>query len=257
LMAEAMRRAYHQRALHLGDPSFTPIPQKLFTEEFARELAASISLQQATPSESLAPNLLLSEEPANTTHYSVIDGNGMCVSNTYTLEDSFGSRIVVRGAGFLLNNEMGDFNWIPGRTNREGKIGTAPNLVAPRKRMLSSQTPVLVTRDGQPVLLTGSPGGRTIINTVLTILVNHLEYGQSLGKAVEAPRMHHQWFPDRLELEPGEPHGEPLVAGLRAMGHEVLVKSGAQGAAHSIAVLPDGTRQGVADWRRGGFAAGE
>jgi gamma-glutamyltranspeptidase / glutathione hydrolase len=258
LMAEAMRRAYAQRALHLGDPSFAVIPKALESADYARALSAEIDPRRATRSESLAPEgLFQPPESDNTTHFCVIDAAGMAVSNTYTLEASFGSRIVVRGAGFLLNNEMGDFNWVPGGTNRDGRVGTAANRIAPRKRMLSSQTPVIVLQQGRPVLLTGSPGGRTIINTVLTVLINHLEYQQDLAMAVEARRMHHQWFPDRLEIEPGDPALESLALALRAMGHTVAIKGGAQGAAHSIGIGADGVRHGVADWRRGGLAAGE
>jgi gamma-glutamyltranspeptidase/glutathione hydrolase len=134
-------------------------------------VARTIDPNRATPSESLAPELAIRDESPNTTHFSVIDREGMAVSNTYTLEASYGSRIVVRGAGFLLNNEMGDFNWHPGHTDRKGRIGTPANLIAPGKRMLSSQTPVIVTRDGRAVLISGTPGERTIINTMLSIIV--------------------------------------------------------------------------------------
>jgi gamma-glutamyltranspeptidase / glutathione hydrolase len=258
LMAESMRRAYAVRARYLGDPAFTPIPGHVKTAEFARELAASIDWERATPSEQLAEGIPLTSESESTTHFSVIDAEGMAVSNTYTLEASFGSCVVVQGAGFLLNNEMGDFNWFPGVTTREGRIGTRPNLVAPRKRMLSSQTPVIVTREGRPVLLTGSPGGRTIINTVLGIVLHVLEFEMDLAAAVEAPRMHHGWFPDVVILEQGDrPEIRHVAEGLQARGHRVELRRGAQGAAHSIAIdQQTGERTGVADWRRGGKAAG-
>src|SRR5438132_3417871 len=151
-MAEAMRSAYCDRARHLGDPDFTAIPAHLTTKEYARQLAASIDPKHATKSEALAPDLKLAgREGDNTTHFSVIDKDGMAVANTYTLEHSYGSRVVVKGAGFLLNNEMTDFNWRPGHTDRKGAIGTAPNLIAPGKRMLSSQTPTVVAKDGKVV----------------------------------------------------------------------------------------------------------
>src|SRR5262249_52712081 len=148
------------RARHLGDPAFVTIPAHLTTKEYGRKLAAEIDPQKATPSAALAKDIPLAAEGDSTTHFSVIDQSGMAVANTYTLEHSYGSRVVVKGAGFLLNNEMGDFNWFPGHTDRKGTIGTEPNLVAPGKRMLSSQTPTVVARDGKVVLVTGSPGGR-------------------------------------------------------------------------------------------------
>src|SRR5439155_11992532 len=124
----------------------------------------------------------------------VIDKDGMAVANTYTLEHSYGSKVVVRGAGFLLNNQMGDFNWQPGITDRKGHIGTEPNLIAAGKRMLSSQTPTIIAKNGKAVLITGSPGSRTIINTVLCVVVNVIDFGMDVQAAVDAPRMHHQWL---------------------------------------------------------------
>src|SRR5262249_53425227 len=149
----------------------------------------------------LGKDVPLTEPGTNTTHFSIIDRDGLAVSNTYTLEDSFGGKIVVRGAGFLLNNEMGDFNPRPGVTTRNGLIGTPANEVAPGKRMLSSMCPTVVARDGRPVLVTGSPGGRTIINIVLCILVSTMDFDMPLREAVDAPRIHHQWFPDRILVE--------------------------------------------------------
>ncbi|HEY7270857.1 MAG TPA: gamma-glutamyltransferase, partial [Dehalococcoidia bacterium] len=198
------------------------------------------------------------EESNHTTHFSVIDKDGMAVANTYTLEDAYGSRIVVKGAGFLLNDEMGDFNPRPGVTNRRGLIGTEANQIAPRKRMLSSQTPTIVTKDGKVVLITGSPGGRTIINTALCVVLNVLEFDMPLREAVDAPRMHHAWFPDVLRVEPGvvEKHADALRK-LRDMGHIIDRKPARQGDAHSISVDPRrGVYEGVADRRRDGSAAG-
>ncbi len=256
LMTEAMRRAYCDRARFLGDGDFVDIPDHLTSKEYARKLAATISLTQASDSETLAPDIPLAVESPDTTHFSVIDANGMAVSNTYTLEASWGSRIVVRGAGFVLNNEMGDFNWLPGHTDRKGRIGTAANQIAPRKRMLSSQTPVIVLRDGKVHLIVGSPGGRTIINTVLGILVSTLEYEMPLAEAIAAPRMHHQWLPDVLSFEGrNDPQYEAVVEQLRASGHQVS-SNGLQGSAHAILVDPQtGAYTGVADGRRGGLAA--
>ncbi|MCA9121013.1 MAG: gamma-glutamyltransferase [Planctomycetaceae bacterium] len=257
LITEAMRRVFCDRARYLADPDFTEIPATLQTKAHAAELANSIDLAHATKSETLAPDIDLAPESPDTTHFSVIDRHGMAVSNTYTLEASWGSRIVVAGAGFVLNNEMGDFNWDRGVTRRTGQIGTAPNLIEPGKRMLSSQSPFIVTRNGKAFLLTGSPGGRTIINTVLGNLLNVLEFDMTLAEALDAPRMHHQWFPDELRFEGTKtPEYSVSIEQLRMMGHTVLHRD-RQGSAHSIQVdKASGQFIGVADWRRGGAAIG-
>jgi gamma-glutamyltranspeptidase/glutathione hydrolase len=258
LIIESMRRAYCDRARHLGDPDFVKITDFLTSKDYARKLAQSIDSHKATRSEDLAKDIPLAAEGENTTHFSVIDKDGMAVANTYTLEASYGSRIVVRGAGFLLNNEMGDFNPRPGVTNRRGLIGTPANEVAPRKRMLSSMTPTIVAKDGKVVFLTGSPGGRTIINTVLCVVVNVLDFDMPPRQAVDAPRLDHEWLPDVVHFEPGlmEKYGETLRV-LREMGHTVGRKPVRQGDAHSIRVEPrSGLYHGAADRRRDGSAAG-
>jgi gamma-glutamyltranspeptidase/glutathione hydrolase len=254
LMIESMRRAYCDRARYLGDPDFARIPDRLTSKDYARTLAHTIDLTKATPSAELAKDIPLAREGDNTTHFSVIDTNGMAVANTTTLERSYGSRIVVRGAGFLLNNEMIDFNWRPGITNRGGDIGTEPNLIAPGKRMLSSQTPTIVAKDGKPILITGSPGSRTIINTVLCILVNVLDFDMDVRAAVDAPRLHHQWFPDEARFE-GTSDYPDATAKLRAMGHRL--SSTRQGDAHTIWIDPKtGKIYGAADQRIDGSAMG-
>ena len=255
LQIEAMRRAYCDRARYLGDPDFTTIPSHLIATEYARKLAAQIDPARATPSATLAPELSLRPEGDSTTHFSIIDRDGLAVANTYTLEHSYGARIVVKDAGFLLNNEMGDFNWYPGVTTRGGLIGTAPNLIAPGKRMLSSQTPTILAKGGKVVLVTGSPGGRTIINTVLGVVVNVVEYGMPLPEALAAPRLHHQWFPDEARLERADEQRETLTR-LRALGHRV-VAGPRQGDAHSIWVnSATGGYVGAADRRLSGAVAG-
>jgi gamma-glutamyltranspeptidase/glutathione hydrolase len=255
LIVEAMKRAYCDRARYLGDPAFTEIPSHLTTKEYAKKLAATIDPSRATPSEKLAPEIKLADEGESTTHFSVIDSNGMAVSNTYTLQESYGSRVVVRGAGFLLNNEMTDFNWRPGHTDRSGAIGTPANVIKPGKRMVSSQSPTFVFRDGKLLLVTGSPGGRTIPNTVLSILISVMDYGMNVREAVDAPRLHHQWLPDQISFEGhGRPEFAELVSRLEAMGHDVTGRK--QGDAHSILVR-DGVYYGAADGRRTvGKAAG-
>jgi gamma-glutamyltranspeptidase/glutathione hydrolase len=255
LMIEAMKRAYADRARHLGDPDFTKIPPELTTKEYAKKLAAGIDPKKATLSADLAPEIKLDKVSDSTTHFSVIDKDGLAVSNTYTLENSYGNRVVVRGAGYILNNEMTDFNQRPGITTREGGIGTKPNLIAPGKRMLSSMTPVIVLKDGKPVLITGSPGGRTIINTVLCVVLNVTEFGMPIGDAVAAPRLHHQWFPEIARYE-GAKQGSELVKQLGALGHRVSLHK--QGDAHSIWIDPKtGVRVGAADKRLDGKAVGE
>src|SRR5262249_7033282 len=174
-----------------------------------------------------------------------IDKDGMAVANTYTLEAGYGSRGVVKSAGFLLNNEMMDFNWFPGITHRKGRIGTKTNLIAPRKRMPSSEGPTIVAKNGRVVLVTGSPGGRTIINTVLCIVVNVLDFGMPIDEAVCAPRHHHQWFPDEIRFE-GAKDYSALVKALHNMGHRVTWSK--QGDGHSILVdRRTGTYLGAAD----------
>ncbi len=250
LIVEAMRRSYCDRARYLGDPDFVQIPSHLTNKAYARQLALTISDEQATASEELAPELAIADEGASTTHFSIVDQRGMAVSNTYTIERSFGSRVVVSGAGFLLNNEMTDFNHRPGYTERTGMIGTEANTVAPRKRMLSSMCPVIVTRRGQPVLLTGSPGGRTIPNTVLNVVLGVCHYGEDLRAAVDAPRLHHSWFPDAVFFEAtNDTDYADIVAGLRERNHIVRSLPGPQGDAHSIWV-DGGLLIGVADQRR-------
>ena len=258
LMTEAMRRAYCDRARSLGDPDFVKIPASLTSKEHAKKLAADIDLDRATPSAALARDIPLTEGGSETTHFSIIDKDGMAVANTYTLEDSYGSRVVVRGAGFVLNDEMGDFNPRPGVTTRRGLIGTPANEVAPGKRMLSSMTPTIVARNGKVVLVTGSPGGRTIINTVLGVVLNVLEFDMPLRQAVDAPRLHHQWFPDVIQVEEGlrKQHGEALRK-LETLGHTLARTPRRQGDAHSIRVNPRTRRyEGAADRRRDGWAAG-
>jgi gamma-glutamyltranspeptidase/glutathione hydrolase len=250
LQIEAMRRAFLDRARYLGDPDFVDVPvAKLTSKEHARTAATSIDEARASASIELGKDILTAPatEPDETTHFSVIDRDGLAVTSTYTLEGGFGSHVVVKGTGFLLNNEMGDFNKKPGETNLTGDIGTAANLIAPGKRMLSSMTPTMVVRDGKLVLLTGSPGGRTIINTVFTIVLGVTEYGLNGRQAVDLARMHHQWLPDRATLEEGAVP-EATVGALKAMGHEIRVQ-GRQGDAHSIWVGPDGTAYGVQDKR--------
>ncbi len=254
LMIETMRRAYCDRARYLGDADFVKIPAFLTNKEYARKLAHSIDPHKATRSEDLAKDIPLTGEGDSTTHFSVLDSDGMAVANTYTLEHSYGSRIVVKGAGFVLNNEMMDFNWFPGVTTRNGRIGTEPNQVASGKRMLSSQTPTIVSKNGKVVLITGSPGSRTIINTVLCMIVNVIDFEMDLQAAVDAPRLHHAWFPDTVSFE-GTYEYPDAVRRLEAMGHSI--RGTRQGDAHSIGLdRKTGKYIGAADHRINGKVSG-
>jgi gamma-glutamyltranspeptidase / glutathione hydrolase len=247
---EAMRRAYLDRARLVGDTDFVDVPiAELTSKAHARTVAASIGMDKASSSLELGKDIVSAQapEPDETTHFSVMDRAGMAVTSTYTLEGGFGSHVVVKGTGLLLNNEMGDFNKKPGDTNAGGDIGTAANLIDPGKRMLSSMTPAMVLKDGRVVLVTGSPGGRTIINTVLSVVLGVTEYGLTGRQAVDTARLHHQWLPDRASIEEGGASDEVLAA-LRAKGHDIRA-GGRQGDAHSIWVAPDGTPYGVNDRR--------
>ena len=252
LQIEAMRRAYLDRARYLGDPDFVDVPvERLTSKAHAKAVASTIDPKKASSSVELGKDIVtetLPPESNETTHYSVIDRDGMAVTTTTTLEGSYGSHVVVKGAGFLLNNEMGDFNKKPGTTDLTGNIGTKANLIAPGKRMLSSMTPTMVVKDGKVVLLTGSPGGRTIINTVFTIVLGVVEYGMTGREAVDLKRMHHQWLPDRTTVEP-DGLTTATLAELASMGHQIVRSNGRQGDAQSIWVAPDGTPYGVRDTR--------
>jgi|TARA_B100002003_G_scaffold251988_1_gene299852 gamma-glutamyltranspeptidase/glutathione hydrolase len=237
-MVEAMRRAFHDRARFMGDPDFNaamPLA-KLTSKEYAEELRSSID--PGTASVSNPESFSLPKEGPSTTHFSVVDKDQNAASLTYTLEWSYGSGIVVTGAGFLLNNEMGDFNAGPGLTDSQGLIGTPANLAEPGKRMLSSMTPTIVAKDGELFMVTGTPGGRTIINTVLQTVVNVIDHGMGAQAAVDAGRVHHQWLPDMMRYEePG--FSKDSLKGLAAMGHKMKTGSYPQGSAEVIVVNGD------------------
>ena len=254
-LTEAMRLAYRDRAQFLADTDFVDVPlERLTSKDYADELRGTIHADQAGHSE--PSQLVMAEESTETTHYSVVDRDGMAVSVTYTLEQGYGSKITVPGAGFLLNNEMGDFNGKPGLTNERGLIGTEANLARPEQRMLSSMSPSVLSRDGELVAVIGTPGGRTIINTVMQLVLNIVDHGMTIEEAVAAPRIHHQWLPNSVRIEEGGVSAED-VAALEAMGHEIQVR-GSQGRASSIGVDPEtGEFVGAPDPRSpdGGAAA--
>ncbi|MBO0752412.1 MAG: gamma-glutamyltransferase [Bradyrhizobiaceae bacterium] len=253
LKVEAMKLAYADRAEHLGDSDAVDVPvSRLISKEHAAELRAGIDDKHATPSRQLRPDIKV-PSGGNTTHFSVVDGAGNVVANTYTLNFNFGLGLVAEGTGILLNNELDDFAAKPGAPNAFGLLGGAANAPGPRKRPLSSMTPTIVFKDGKPVLVTGAPGGSRIITTVLQVILNTIDGGMTIGDAVSAPRLHHQWWPDEVVVEPFFPQDKVLA--LVAMGHRV--KLGVLfGSAHSIAIGPQ-SLTGAADLRaRGASAAG-
>ena len=220
LIAEVMRRAFADRAEYLGDPDFIPdMPlDKLTSKAYAKKRYENIDMSIASVSDSA-----LYGHPYdgnNTTHFSVVDKEGNAVSLTYTLEDSYGSQLGSNNLGFIFNNEMQDFNPVPGVTTNFGQIGSAPNLIAPEKRMLSSMTPTIVAKNGKPYLIIGSPGGRTIINTVFQTVLNVLAYDMQIDKAIETMKIHHQWLPDEIVYERFLMSPDTRAA-LQAMGHHL------------------------------------
>ena len=247
LFAEALRRAFADRARWLGDAEVNPtMPVKrLVSKEYAETLRKTISPTRASVS---SPASFEWPESDQTTHLSAVDVDRNAVALTYTLEDSYGSKIVVPGAGFLLNNEMGDFNAGPGLTDASGLVGTDPNLARPGARMLSSMTPTIVTKEGKLFLVTGSPGGRTIPSTVLLTVTNAIDFGMNAQEAVDAPRFNHQWLPDQISYERNGFSSDALDA-LAARGHQ-LREIWAQGVAEVIGVNPkDGVLEGGCDRR--------
>lgn len=221
LLSEIMRRAYADRAQFLGDPDFNsdmPV-DKLISKDHGRNRFRSIDWTKASVSDSAVYAQVY--EGDHTTHFSVIDRDGAAVSLTYTLEESYGSQLGSAELGFIFNNEMGDFNPVEGPSRTNGLIGSSPNLIEPGKRMLSSMSPTIIAKDGKPVLIVGSPGGRTIINTVFQTIVGLLDYNLSLDSAIESLKIHHQWLPDRIVYESSKIDDE-ILKGLKAKGHRLL-----------------------------------
>ena len=248
LMAEAMKLAYADRSKYLGDTDYVTVPLAgLTSKAYANELRKTIDADRARPASEIDAGKPAAYESPETTHFSVVDKWGNAVSNTYTINFSYGSGITVQGAGFLLNNEMDDFSAKPGVPNAYGLIGGEANKVEPGKRMLSSMSPTIVRKDGENFLVTGSPGGSRIITTTLQVIMNVIDHGMNIQTAVAAPRIHHQWLPDELRIEQGI--SPDTIALLEARGHHVVTNS-AMGAIQSIMIGEDGTLFGGADPRR-------
>jgi len=222
LIAESARLAYADRSEYLGDPDFTKVPQRgLTAKAYADTLAKRINLERATPSNEVRPGPARDFESDQTTHFSVMDALGNVVSCTYTLNLNFGSGIVARGTGVLLNNEMDDFSAKPGAPNAFGLLGGSANAIEPGKRPLSSMTPVIVLKEGKPWLATGTPGGARIITTVLQTVLNTIDFKMNIAEALSMPRVHHQWMPDYLRIEKGL--SPDTIRLLRDKGHELRV----------------------------------
>ena len=254
LMIEAMKRAYADRAVFMGDPDAVKMPVAgLTSKKYAAALRASIG-EHATPSADIRAGKPADFEGQNTTHFSVIDRAGNAVSNTYTLNFSYGVGLVADGTGVLLNNELDDFTAKPGAANAFGLVGFTANLPGPGKRPLSSMAPTIVLKDGKPFLITGSPGGSRIISAVLQVIVNAIDFHMPIAAAVTAPRLHHQWQPEQVFAEPD--FAPDLLDALRARGHDVVATRPAT-SANSIGFMTDGHVVGAADTRtRGALAAG-
>jgi gamma-glutamyltranspeptidase/glutathione hydrolase len=255
LLIEAMKRAYADRARYLGDPSFAEVPvRRLLSKDYAATLRAAISPDRAASATEVAEAPPAPREGSNTTHFSVVDRDGNAVSNTTTLNFSYGVGLIAEGTGVLLNNELDDFTAAPGAANAYGLVGFEANLPGPGKRPLSSMSPTIVLKDGKPVLVTGSPGGSRIISTVLQVIVNVLDYHMDVRRAVAAPRLHHQWMPDEVRVERGFP--EEVLAELKARGHRIVEPMG-QTSANSILVTADGLIGAPDPRTRGATAAGQ
>jgi gamma-glutamyltranspeptidase / glutathione hydrolase len=254
LMAEAERRAYADRAEHLGDSDFYPVPiEALMDKAYAKKRMANYNALKATPSDNIKAGKP-SKISEQTTHYSIVDAEGNAVSVTTTLNGNYGSSVVVQGAGFILNNEMDDFSAKPGAPNMFGLLGAEANAIQPEKRMLSSMTPTILEKDGNLHIVVGTPGGATIITSVFQVLVNVIEFRMSLQDAVQKTRFHHQWKPDQIYHEKGC-FDAATVKKLQEMGH-VLKERVPIGQVEAILVRPDGKLEGAADRRGDDSASG-
>jgi gamma-glutamyltranspeptidase / glutathione hydrolase len=254
LLVEAMKRAYADRALFLGDPDKVKAPvAKLISKDYAATWRATIDAEHATPASAIRAGGTVQQEGRNTTHFSVVDSAGNAVANTYTLNFSYGVGLVAEGTGIILNNELDDFAVKPEAPNAYGLIGYDANAPGPNKRPLSSMTPTILLKDGRPFLVTGSPGGSRIITAVLQVIVDVIDRGLDIARAESLPRIHNQWLPDQVFAEPGI--AADVIAGLQARGDKV-VSTGKFTSVNSIVVTPDGF-VGAADPRTaGGLAIG-
>ncbi|MEK6325244.1 MAG: gamma-glutamyltransferase [Acidobacteriota bacterium] len=257
LIVESQRRAFADRAEFMGDADFVKVPlEGLISKKYAADLAKTIDPARATPSEKVRAGKPAVYESTDTTHFTVIDEEGNVVSNTYTLNGGYGSGVTARGTGVLLNNEMDDFTSKPGVPNAYGLLQSENNAIAPRKRPLSAMTPTIVLKDGKVWFAIGSPGGPTIINTVLQVIVNVIDFGMNIQQAIDAPRFHHQWMPDRIDCEPLGINRDTRAA-LEKKGHIFAERARNMGDAEGVMIDPkNGMRLGASDPRSGGVPVG-
>lgn len=255
LMAEAERRAYADRAAHLGDPDFYDVPRTgMIDRNYTKSRMVSFNPEKATPSTEIGAGTPAPKESEETTHLSVVDQWGNAVSVTTTLNGGMGSKVFVGGAGFLLNNEMDDFSAKPGTPNMYGLVGGEANAIEPGKRMLSSMTPSIVAKDGKLFMVVGTPGGSTIITSVFQTIVNVIDFDMTMQQAVAAPRFHHQWLPDVIQAERNE-LDSLVISSLEAKGHQMRAR-GSIGRVDAILVLPNGKLEAGADPRGDDTAEG-
>ena len=255
IMAEAMKFSYADRSKYLGDPDFVELPTEILTsKEYASDIAAQISMERALTSDEIAPGKLSIYESDETTHYSVVDDEGNMVGNTYTLMFSFGSGVVIEGTGILMNNNMGNFTLRSDIPDAFGLMGSEDNLIRPNRRPVSSMSPVLVSRNGQPIIMTGSPGGSKIISANMQMVLNVVEFGMNIADAAVAPRIHHQWKPDVLEIESGI--SPDTVSRLIDRGQNINFSQRSAGMGTLQTVMwSDGVFYGYSDPRRPGAGA--
>ena len=252
-MAEAMRRYFADRSQYIGDPDFVKVPiDALLDPRYIAKLRSSIDPAHATPSDRVRPGTFTTREGDDTTHFAIVDAAGNVVAVTFTLNSRYGSGVTVPGLGFLLNNNMDNFAADPGRTNQYGLVQGEANAIQPGKRPVSSMTPTIVLRDGKPFMVVGTPGGPTIMNSVLQALVNVVDFGMGAQDAVNAPRFHHQWYPDVLNVEPG--FSPDTLRLLEARGHKIEPKPSNNDL--NMILIDNGWLQGAVDPRREGKAAG-